>query len=80
MSPSLLFDSGNVRVRGAQWREGLWSHRGMGCWSDEETAKHLVKDKKADYVLVAKDNQPTLREDIEALGLDSCPPSVRPKR
>lgn len=47
--------------------------------TQKKTAKHIVKKKKADYVLVAKDNQPTLREDIETLGLSSFPPSVHPK-
>jgi len=30
-----------------------------------ETARHIVEDKEADYVLTVKDNQPTMREDIE---------------
>ena len=30
-------------------------------------ARHLVEDKHADYVLTAKDNQPTLRKDIDDL-------------
>jgi len=32
-----------------------------------DLTRHLVEDKKADYVLTAKDNQPTMREDIEEL-------------
>lgn len=44
--------------------------------TQQDIARHLVKEKKADYVFVAKDNQPTLRQDIEALGLESFPPSV----
>ena len=35
--------------------------------TQKETARHLVEDRKADYVLTVKDNQPTIREDIEAL-------------
>jgi predicted transposase YbfD/YdcC len=35
--------------------------------TQKETARYLVEDKKADYVLTVKDNQPTMREDIEAL-------------
>lgn len=35
--------------------------------TQKETARHLVEDKKADYVLTAKDNQPTMREDIQEL-------------
>jgi len=42
-----------------------------------ETARFLVEDKKAHYVLIAKDNQPTLREDIEALDWGRFPPSGR---
>ncbi len=41
-----------------------------------ETARYLVEEKKADYVFTAKDNQPTLKADIEALGLDAFPPSA----
>lgn len=35
--------------------------------TQKETARHLVEDKQADYVLTAKDNQPTMREDIQEL-------------
>jgi predicted transposase YbfD/YdcC len=35
--------------------------------TQKETARYLVEDKRADYVLTAKDNQPTMREDIEEL-------------
>ena len=38
-------------------------------------ARHLVEDKGADYVFIAKKNQPTLLEDIEALEWESLPPS-----
>lgn len=41
-----------------------------------KTANFLVDTKKADYVFIVKDNQPTLRQDIEALGLDAFPPSA----
>jgi len=40
------------------------------------TARYLVEEKKADYVFTAKDNQPTLKADIAALGLDAFPPAV----
>lgn len=33
--------------------------------TQKETARHIVEDKKADYVLTVKDNQPTMRDDIE---------------
>ncbi|MEI6413817.1 MAG: ISAs1 family transposase, partial [Pseudomonadota bacterium] len=35
---------------------------------------YLVEDKGADYVFTVKDNQPTLRQDIEILHLDADPP------
>ena len=35
--------------------------------TQREIARHLVEDKRADYVLTAKDNQPTLRKDIADL-------------
>ncbi|MGC8494875.1 MAG: ISAs1 family transposase [Syntrophobacteraceae bacterium] len=41
-----------------------------------ETARFITEEKKADYVLIAKDNQPSLRADIEALGLGDFPPSA----
>lgn len=41
-----------------------------------ETARYLVADKKADYVFTVKDNQPTLRQDIEDLHLEAFPPSA----
>lgn len=40
------------------------------------TARFITEKKKADYLLIAKDNQPTLRADIEALGLNDFPPSA----
>lgn len=33
--------------------------------TQKETARHIVEDRKADYVLTVKDNQPTMRDDIE---------------
>ena len=39
-------------------------------------AKWLVDEKKADYIFVVKDNQPTLKKDIEDLfSTGSFPPS-----
>jgi hypothetical protein len=40
---------------------------GDALLTQREIARHLVEDKHADYVLLAKDNQPTLRQDIEDL-------------
>lgn len=41
-----------------------------------DTARYLVEQKQADYVFTVKDNQPTLKEDIETLGLEGFPPSA----
>jgi len=43
--------------------------------TQHDTARFLVEEKKADYLFIAKDNQPTLRKDIELLGLTAIPPS-----
>ena len=40
-----------------------------------DLARHLVEEKKADYVLIVKDNQPTLRADIASLEWEALPPS-----
>jgi hypothetical protein len=44
--------------------------------TQKETARYLVEEKKADYVFTVKDNQPTLRKDIQQLGLGAFPPST----
>jgi len=41
-----------------------------------ETARYVVEDKKADYVFTVKDNQSTLKQDIQDLGLEAFPPSA----
>jgi predicted transposase YbfD/YdcC len=38
-----------------------------------DIAEYLVDEKKADYLFTAKDNQPTLVEDIKALELKKTP-------
>jgi hypothetical protein len=43
--------------------------------TQEDAARFLVEEKQADYVFIAKDNQPTLREDIAALDWSAFPPS-----
>jgi hypothetical protein len=43
--------------------------------TQQATARFLVEEKQADYLFIAKDNQPTLRKDIELLGLTAIPPS-----
>lgn len=45
--------------------------------TQRDTARFLVEAKKADYLLIAKDNQPRLRQDIELLNLTAFPPSAR---
>jgi hypothetical protein len=44
------------------------------------TARYLVETKKADYLFTVKDNQPTLRQDIEDLNLKAFPPSAHHHR
>lgn len=48
--------------------------------TQRETARYLVEDKGADYVFTVKDNQPTLRQDIETLHLEGFPPSAHDDR
>jgi hypothetical protein len=43
--------------------------------AQRETARYIVEEKKADYVLMVKENQPTLLEDIQTLRLGDFPPS-----
>jgi len=44
--------------------------------TQKQTARFLVEEKGADYLLTVKDNQPTLRADIELLALSNFPPST----
>ena len=53
---------------------------GDAMFTQKDIATHLVKDKHADYVFTVKDNQPTLRQDIQHLGLGAFPPSARHAR
>jgi hypothetical protein len=45
--------------------------------TQKESVRFLVADKKADYLLIAKENQPTLRQDIVDLNLNAFPPSAQ---
>ncbi len=45
-----------------------------------ETARYVVERKHADYLFIVKENQPTLRQDIAQLNLESFPPSVHHHR
>ena len=47
---------------------------GDALLTQRNIARHLVEDKKADYCLTVKDNQETLRSDIEALRMEAFPP------
>lgn len=59
---------GGVDVRGAViTADAMQTH--------VKTARHIVERMEADFLLVAKENQRTLREDIEALRLEAFPPS-----
>jgi DDE family transposase/uncharacterized protein DUF4338 len=49
---------------------------GDAMFTQTAIAEHLVEAKHADYVFTVKDNQPTLRQDIEALHLGAFPPSA----
>jgi len=44
--------------------------------TQHDTATYLVKEKHADYLFTVKENQPSLRSDIEALNLAAFPPSA----
>jgi hypothetical protein len=47
---------------------------GDALLAQREIARHLVEDKKAHYCFAVKDNQESLRADIEALRMESFPP------
>jgi hypothetical protein len=48
--------------------------------TQRETARYVVEEKDAHYVFTVKDNQPTVRQDIETLHLDALPPSAHDDR
>jgi len=48
--------------------------------TQKQTARYRVEEKKADSRCIAKDNQPTLRQDLADLKLDTFPPSVHHAR
>ena len=48
---------------------------GDAIFTQKAIASYLVEQKKAEYLFAVKDNQPTLKSDIETLGLDAFPPS-----
>ncbi len=48
---------------------------GDAIFAQQDIARYLVEQKSADYLFTVKDNQPTLRRDIEDLHLEAFPPS-----
>ncbi len=49
---------------------------GDAMFTQKDIANYIVEEKKADYLLTVKDNQPTLRDDIESLHLEAFPPGA----
>lgn len=52
---------------------------GDAMFAQREIARYLVEDKHADYLFTVKDNQPTLRQDIQHLGHGAFPPGAAPR-
>jgi hypothetical protein len=44
--------------------------------TQKDTARFIVEEKYADYLFTVKDNQPTLRQDIESLSMESFSPGA----
>lgn len=49
----------------------------MHSLPSKELADYIVKEKHADYLFTVKGNQESLMNDIDALRLESFPPSSR---
>jgi hypothetical protein len=47
---------------------------GDAMFAQSEIARYIVEEKRADYLFTVKDNQPTLRKEIENLGLKGLSP------
>jgi predicted transposase YbfD/YdcC len=45
--------------------------------TQQQTARYLVEEKKADYLFTIKDNQPSLKSAVEDLNLTVAPPSCQ---
>lgn len=43
--------------------------------TQEETSRYLVRDKKADFLMTVKDNQPLLKKELESLEFEAFSPS-----
>jgi predicted transposase YbfD/YdcC len=52
---------------------------GDAMFAQRAVAEYLVEEKNADYLFTVKDNQPTLRANIENMCLESLSPSGRRK-
>jgi predicted transposase YbfD/YdcC len=48
--------------------------------TQREVARHIVEEKQADYVFTVKENQPTMRKDIEELFVSECEDAERRQR
>ncbi len=44
--------------------------------TQKDTARFIVEEKHADYLFTVKDNQPTLKQDIESLSMESFSPGA----
>lgn len=53
---------------------------GDAMFAQTNIATHIVEEKKADYLLTVKDNQPGIKAKIEAMGMESFSPSLHPKQ
>ena len=48
--------------------------------TQRDTARFIVEEKQADYLFTVKDNQPTLKQDIECLSMEAFSPGARNSR
>lgn len=48
---------------------------GDAMFTQKDIARHVVEDKKGDFLFAVKDNQPTLRADIDDLHMEASPPA-----
>lgn len=48
--------------------------------TQKDTARFIVEEKHADYLFTVKDNQPTLKQDIESLSMEAFSPGTRNNR
>jgi hypothetical protein len=53
---------------------------GDAIFTQKNIARYVVEEKKADFLFTVKDNQPTLKQDIEDLHLEAFPPSGQDAR